>query len=651
MRSGVLGRLAYGALFVLVLPAALAAWARRAAPLVALPAVHAPGPGLALVIIGLLLLAAGARELIARGGGLPMNAFPPPRFVRAGVYRWIRNPMYIGFTLACAGAAIAAGSAAGLWLVTPAVALGAAALVYGYERHDLARRFGAEALAPPLLSLPRGDGAPPAWAQRLAVFVWVFAPWLVGYYALQALGRPFDAFGTALPFERSWPVWQWTEIAYASTYLFIPLTVLVARTQRDLRRFAVQSAVAAAFVMLLWIVIPVVAANRPFTPAGIPGRLLAYEQGHSRGVAAFPAFHVLWTLLAAAVWGGNARVTGRRAWAWVGWLWAAAITASCLTTGMHTILEVAAAIVLWLPLRRLDSAWSTLRGRTERLANSWREWRVGPVRLIVHGAYAAAGAGVGLLVAGSAAGPARLRVVAWIGLCILLGAGLWAQALEGSSKLLRPFGWYGGVVGGVLGAVTARLLGAPLLPVLAAFALAAPWIQILGRLRCLVQGCCHGGPAPAAVGIVYRHRRSRVTQLADLAGVPIHATPLYSIAGNVVIGLLLVRLRWLGAPDALLVGAYLILAGAARFVEESYRAEPQTPIVAGRHIYQWVAIASVVIGAVCTTLPSTAAVPPFSAPTAGLVAAALVLAVLAGCAMGVDFPGSNRRFSRLAAAD
>jgi hypothetical protein len=103
-------------------------------------------------------------------------------------------------------------------------------------------------------------------------------------------------------------------------------------------------------------------------------------------------------------------------------------------------------------------------------------------------------------------------------------------------------------------------------PLLASLAVAAPWIQSLGRLRCLVQGCCHGGPTCAAVGIGYRHGRSRVTRLSDLAGRPIHATPLYSIAGNVIIGLLLIRLRILGAPDPLLLGGYLMAGGIAWFV-------------------------------------------------------------------------------------
>ena len=644
-------KLAYGALFLVGLPVGLVTWARATGGVITVPAVHAPVAGWSLAGMGGLLLAMGAYDLIVRGRGLPMNPFPPSVFVRTGIYRWLRNPMYIGFVLACAGVAIATGSAAGLWLVTPTVALGAAALLYGYERHDLVRRFGPAVLDPPVLSLPRGNGNAPSVAERVAVFLWVFVPWLVVYYSVQALGRPVDAFGTQLSFERGWPVLQWSELLYASTYLFIPLTALLIHTRAALRRFAIQSALAAAVVALLWLVIPVVAVNRSFEPSGMWGRLLVWEQAHSRGVAAFPAFHVLWTSLAADGWTAKARATGRRVWRWIGWTWAALITASCITTGMHTVIDVVAAIALYPPLSRYEATWALIRSLTERLANSWREWRLGSLRVINHGPFAAAAAVVGILVAGSAGGPTQLAAVAWTGLCILFGSAVWAQLLEGSSRLLRPFGWYGGILGGVFGAVTARLAGVPVFPLLAAFAVAAPWIQILGRLRCLVQGCCHGGPAPEGLGIRYLHRRSRVTQLAGLAGVPVHATPLYSIAANVVIGLVLVRLKLIGAPDALLVGGYLILAGCARFVEESFRAEPQTPIIARLHSYQWIATASVIAGIVCTALPSAPARQAFQQPTLPLVLAAFGLGMLTGAAMGVDVPRSSRRFSRLASAD
>ena len=646
-----LQRIGYAALFLLALPVALIRWAKIEDPRLDLIAIRSVPAGSAVSLAGLVLFAAAAMQLTRWGGALPLNAFPPPRLVRTGVYRWVSNPMYLGFVLVCAGVSIATGSRAGFWIVTPAVGLASAALVYGFERHDLVRRFGPEALRPPLLSLPRGAGEPPTAAQRAAVVLWVLVPWLVVYYAAQALGPAHDAFRTVLPIESHWPVLQWTELVYASVYLLVPLTVLLVRTQHDLRRYAVQGMIATVLVGLVWFAVPVVATNRPFVATNTAGRLLAFEQNHSTGAAAFPAFHVLWALLAAHAWSANARVTRRIVWRSVGWGWAWAVTLSCLTTGMHTAIEVVAALLIFLPLARYEAVWEWVRRATERVANSWREWRFGKVRVINHGAWAAAASVVGCLVAGSAAGPQRVGAVVWIGVCILLGAGLWAQALEGSSKLLRPFGWYGGVLGAVFGSITARLAGVPLLPVLAAYGVAAPWIQILGRLRCLVQGCCHGGPASPNVGIRYLHRRSRVTQLANLGGKPLHATPLYSIAGNLVLGVLLLRLRVLHAPDSAIVSVYLMLAGMARFVEESYRGEPQTAIVAGLRVYQWLAILSVVLGAVCSTIPWGAPPPPLTWPGSTLILAAVALGLVTGVAMGVDFPESNRRFSRLAPAE
>ena len=644
-------RVMYGALFVVVLPVGLVLWARNATPMVPLSAVHSVPGGGALIALGLLLLTAGGRDLMVRGGGLPMNAFPPPRFVRSGIYGWIRNPMYLGFGLATAGVSIALGSSAGLWLVTPVACLAAAALVYGFERHDLVWRFGPDALTPPLLSLPRGDAEIATPWQRIAVFLWVLIPWLVIYAAVQALGRAPDAFQTAVPFERAWPVLQWTEVLYASAYAFIPLTVLVIRAQRPLRRFAIEGLISIVVVTIVWLTVPVVAANRPFEPTTWPGRALAYELAHSNGVAAFPAFHVLWAFIAAEGWSANTATSGRSLWRWAGWSWALLITVASLTTGMHTVLEVAAAAMLYLPVRRHEEVWTRVRRLTERIANSWKEWHVGPIRVINHGVWAAAAAGVGLLIAGSAVGPDALGSVVWVASCVLVGAGLWAQWLEGSSKLLRPFGWYGGILGGIFGAVTARLTGTPIAPLLAAFAIAAPWIQIFGRLRCLVQGCCHGSPAPASGGIRYTHRRSRVSQLAHLAGIPIYPTPLYSIASNVVVGILLFRLRSLGAPPALIIGGFLMLGGIARFVEESYRGEPQTPVIMGLHSYQWLALLSLLGGIVCTTLDPMPGPSAFMVPNASLLWAAVAMAAVTGFAMGIDFPASNRRFSRLASAD
>jgi len=181
---------------------------------------------------------------------------------------------------------------------------------------------------------------------------------------------------------------------------------------------------------------------------------------------------------------------------------------------------------------------------------------------------------------------------------------------------------------------------------LAAISLAAPWIQLLGRLRCLVQGCCHGHAAESVPGIRYTHPRTRVCRLAHLAGVPIHATQVYSILWNVFVGLVLFRLYQVHVTAVFICGIYLLLSGLGRFVEEAYRGEPQTRIVAGLRFYQWLAIVCVIAGAAFTCVHSPAILT--GAPLhAGAVALSIAGGILTWMVSGVDFPESTRRFARL----
>ena len=93
-------------------------------------------------------------------------------------------------------------------------------------------------------------------------------------------------------------------------------------------------------------------------------------------------------------------------------------------------------------------------------------------------------------------------------------------------------------------------------------------------------------------------------------------------------------------------GLYLILTGMGRFVEEAYRGEVQTPIIKGLHLYQWTAILSVIIGIIMTTikLNTIATNSDFGWQT---VLSAFIGGLFTTFAMGVDFPNSNARFSRL----
>src|SRR5262245_25846675 len=132
---GLVGKFAYGLLFVLLWPALLAAWAFRLdhSAFVTWP-VPLAGPVAASALVGgIILIAVAMRARWVRGGGLPMNGFPPRRLVEQSAYRLFTHPIYFGHALAVFGAAALANSPAGFWIVAPVAALATVALVRGYE--------------------------------------------------------------------------------------------------------------------------------------------------------------------------------------------------------------------------------------------------------------------------------------------------------------------------------------------------------------------------------------------------------------------------------------------------------------------------------------------------------------------------------------
>jgi hypothetical protein len=314
---------------------------------------------------------------------------------------------------------------------------------------------------------------------------------------------------------------------------------------------------------------------------------------------------------------------------------------------MHAIVDVLAGFIVCVLVMQRSVVWQEVRRLTERIANSWREWHIGRVRIINHGLYPAAGVFVGLSIVGTLVGPRYIASIMIIASCSLVTSALWAQLVEASPSLLRPYGWYGGLLGAIIGAFVVMPFGNSPWVLLGAFSIAAPWIQSFGRLRCLVQGCCHGGAALPAIGIRYTHPRSRVSRLTSLAGVPVHPTPLYSILSNLVIAIIMTRFWLVHADFSLIVGVFLMLNGLARFVEESYRGEPQTPIKAGLRSYQWLAIGSVIAGVFATMISNTGHPSALSLNWQSLIAAT-GFSMVVWFALGVDFPNSNKRFARLA---
>lgn len=291
-------------------------------------------------------------------------------------------------------------------------------------------------------------------------------------------------------------------------------------------------------------------------------------------------------------------------------------------------------------------AWGAVLRGAESIANSWHEWLFGSIRIINHGLYAAGAALVGVLMISVLVGPHLTLDVGIAAVSSLIGAALWAQLVEGNSGLLRPFGFYGGLIGGIGASIVLGLMGHDGWTLCAAYGTATPWIQAIGRGRCLVQGCCHGAPVDHGQGIHYHMPRSRVTA-AGLANIAVYPTPVYSALGNVlVVGPIMLWMWFAHQPASAVIGVGLILSGFARFVEEAYRGEPQTPIYAGLRLYQWIALGTIVAGMTVSVIASPT-VSINGTLSAGGIALAISIALITGAAMGVDSPEGTSRFSRL----
>lgn len=79
------------------------------------------------------------------GHGTPMPLVPPQRLVVVGFYRYVRNPMYVGFAAGWIGLWIVFGHAdLRLIAAVAAVALGVHLFVLLYEEPTLRKKFGTE---------------------------------------------------------------------------------------------------------------------------------------------------------------------------------------------------------------------------------------------------------------------------------------------------------------------------------------------------------------------------------------------------------------------------------------------------------------------------------------------------------------------------
>jgi protein-S-isoprenylcysteine O-methyltransferase Ste14 len=97
--------------------------------------------GIVCIVLGAALLAACIWEFAASGRGTLAPVDPPRQLVVRGLYRYVRNPMYVGVTTILLGEVVLTRSSALLWYGI-AWFVAANLFVLLYEEPTLRQRFG-----------------------------------------------------------------------------------------------------------------------------------------------------------------------------------------------------------------------------------------------------------------------------------------------------------------------------------------------------------------------------------------------------------------------------------------------------------------------------------------------------------------------------
>src|SRR4051794_20633828 len=120
-----------------VIPLALTGWEAEPAPLVM------RATGVVLIAAGVPVLVHAFARFVSEGAGTPAPVAPTERLVVGGLYRYVRNPMYLAVEAVIVGQALLLTRPV---LLVWALVVGAAVVTFVklYEEPVLADRYGAE---------------------------------------------------------------------------------------------------------------------------------------------------------------------------------------------------------------------------------------------------------------------------------------------------------------------------------------------------------------------------------------------------------------------------------------------------------------------------------------------------------------------------
>jgi phosphatidylglycerol:prolipoprotein diacylglycerol transferase len=150
--------------------------------------------------------------------------------------------------------------------------------------------------------------------------------------------------------------------------------------------------------------------------------------------------------------------------------------------------------------------------------------------------------------------------------------------------------WFGGLAGGVLAAVV--VMHWKRLPKLAVVAAATPALAVghlVGRIGCFLVGDDYGRPSDLPWAVAFPEGLPPTTT-------PVHPTQLYEAAALIPIAFALLRMRRNGSNDRAVLGTYLVLAGALRFLIEFIRINER--VIGPLSVAHLASLAAVTVGGV-----------------------------------------------------
>ncbi len=140
----------------------------------------------------------------------------------------------------------------------------------------------------------------------------------------------------------------------------------------------------------------------------------------------------------------------------------------------------------------------------------------------------------------------------------------------------------GGLLIGHLAAEVAKPIVGFRLPPNNRFAVLLPFSIAVGRVGCLLAGCCRGLPHQGFLSVTYSD------------GIPRYPEPLYEIIFQLSVGILFIVLLRRKILEGRFFSLYLILYGTFRFLTEFIR---ETPKVYGPYsVYQFICLILIAVG-------------------------------------------------------